>query len=351
MLELIILFFIALVIYFDLKARIIPDSINFFFMFLAIALTIITYGFDLGFLLGLYAPFFLLNLAFAYLLYRLGVWAGGDVKFFTAIMAFLPLYAPFKVFSAFSIFLTSAILLVPITMIYYMDDLILFRRDLRRTFIFSIINAAKSTVFSFVAIMFFSWLIGRYNSPALILFFIIVSFLVKIPFKLALPLLLVGFLFVFQLEQFLYLIILLFGTSFLLHFLRDAFSLIANKVLTKPIVISELKEGEIPAETFYMKGGKLMRWSPKEAFAQAKGLIAAGKKISIKGAYSSLRPRGRIIVDALKARGVSLDEIKQLKRLRVKEILIKESLPFAPVIAAAFLAYKYVDVLALFGIK
>ncbi|HLC48653.1 MAG TPA: hypothetical protein VJI13_06275, partial [Candidatus Norongarragalinales archaeon] len=71
--EIIILFFIALVFYFDLKARMIPDAINFFFMFLAIALAILKYDFEMGLLLTTYAPFFLMNLAFAYALYR--IWA------------------------------------------------------------------------------------------------------------------------------------------------------------------------------------------------------------------------------------------------------------------------------------
>ncbi|MFH0972163.1 MAG: A24 family peptidase [Candidatus Micrarchaeota archaeon] len=349
MLEFIILFFIALVFYFDLKARIIPDPINFFFMFLAIALTIMKFEFELGFLAGVYLPFFLLNLAFAYLLYRLGVWAGGDVKFFTALMAFLPLYSGFKLTATFSVFLTSALLLIPITILYYINDLVPYRREFHKLFIYSIIDAARSTVLSFSVLLAISFLIKNQYSPLLVLFAILLSFFIRLPFKLAIPLAIIGLAF-FRLEDSISLATFLFFATLALHLMRRGFHLLSEKVLKHPIAVRDLEEGAIPAETYYLSAGKVKKWAPGSAFKEALKLLKGRGRVAIPDALAYLKPKGKIIADALKARGVTSAEIKELKRLHVKEILVKEALPFAPVIAAAFLLYKYWDFLSVLGI-
>ncbi|MFH1442708.1 MAG: A24 family peptidase [Candidatus Micrarchaeota archaeon] len=347
--EFALLLFIALVFYFDLKSRIIPDPINFFFMFLAIALTIFQYRFDIDFLLSQFAPFFLLNFAFAYFLYRLGVWAGGDVKFFTAIMAFMPLYGDFRMLAAIPVFLLSAFLLIPITLLYHLDDLLLLRRDFHRIFVNSIVSAGRGTVLSFSALFIISRFSEAYSSPLLVIFFILLSFLIRIPFKFALPLMLLGLLF-FRLNDYLSLLLFLFFAGLVLHLMQRSFSMIFKRILTKPVLVSKLRIGDIPAETYFLRRKKLETWSAKDALRHAAALIEKGKALSFEAAMDALKPKGTIIADSLKAAGVSLSEIKELKRLRVKQILVKESLPFAPVIAAAFLLYKYLDILVILGI-
>jgi Flp pilus assembly protein protease CpaA len=342
--------FIALVFYFDLKMRMIPDSINFFFMFLAIALTIFQTHFDIDFLLSQFAPFFLLNFAFAYLLYRLGVWAGGDVKFFTAIMAFMPLYGDFRMLAAVPVFLLAAFLLIPITFLYHLDDILLYRREFHRIFVHSIISAGRGTILSFSALFIISRFSEMYSSPLLVIFFILLSFLIRLPNKFALPIMLLGLLF-FRLNDYLSLLIFLFFAGLILHFLRLSFGMIFKKILTRHVPISKLRVGEIPAETYFLKGGKIGTWSAKDALEHVAALINSKKALSFEAAMDALKPRGMIIADSLKAAGVSLPEIKELKRLRVKQILVKESLPFAPVIAAAFLLYKYLDILVILGIR
>lgn len=351
--EIIILFFIALVFYFDLKARMIPDAINFFFMFLAIALAILKYDFEMGLLLTTYAPFFLMNLAFAYALYRIGAWAGGDVKFFTALMASLPLYLPFYrpllITAPISIFLTSALLLVPITLLYNFSEIFVFRREFKKVFVDSVINSAKSTILAFSCLFIISRFSEVYNSPLLILAFLVFSFVISIPLKVALPIMLVGLLFL-RLDHYISLVLVLFFASLGLQFLRGAFGILTKRVLTKPVLVSRLREGLIPAETLYIAGKKIRRWSPDEAFREITKLLSMGRRVRPYRMFADLKPRGKLIVDSLKARGITLSEIKQLKSLKVKQILVKESLPFAPVIAAAFLVYKYVDILGWLGI-
>ncbi|MFH1751292.1 MAG: prepilin peptidase [Candidatus Micrarchaeota archaeon] len=351
--EIFILFFIALVFYFDLKARIIPDVVNFFFMFLAIALAILKYEFDVSILLYSYAPFFILSFAFAYGLYRLGVWAGGDVKFFAALMAFMPSYLPageaLDNTAPFSVFITSALVLIPITMVYNFSDIFVFRGVFRRLFVDSIINSAKATALSFSALFILSRFAQVYDSPLLILAFLILSLMVRIPLKIALPIMLVGFFFL-RLEDYVSLVLVLFFASLFLQFIRGAFGVISKRVLTKVVAVSNLREGLIPAETIYISNGKLRRWSPEDAFRQINRLLSGGVHIRPYRVFSDMKPKGKIIADSLKARGLTAGEIKQLKSLRVKQILVKESLPFAPVIAAAFLIYRYWDVLAFLGL-
>ncbi|MEK6953845.1 MAG: A24 family peptidase [Candidatus Micrarchaeota archaeon] len=347
--EIAILFFIALVFYFDLKARMIPDAVNFFFLFIGIALVILKYEVEMPFLLFSYAPFFLLNFAFAYGLYRLGVWAGGDVKFFTALMAYMPLYAGFSFFSGFAVFLISALFLIPITLIYNFGEIFVFRRDFKRLFIDSIINAGKSAALSFCALFLISRFSQIYTSPLLILAFLVISFIIPIPLKIALPIMLIGIFFL-SLEDYLSLLLLLFFVSLILQFLRGSFKVISKKVLTKTVLVSNLREGLIPAETLYMKGGKIAHWSADDAFKEINKLLSIGRRIRPYRVFSDLKPKGKVIIDSLKARGLLPSEIRALKKLGVKQILVKESLPFAPVIAAAFLVYRYVDILKLLGL-
>lgn len=353
MYEIVYLFFIAIVLYFDLKSRIIPDVVNFFFMFLAIALTILQYEFNMRFLIFGYMPFFIANFLFAYVLYKIGVWAGGDVKFFTALMAYLPLYLPASgypsLFSAFSVFLLSAFLLVPIALLYNIEEIIGRRREFKKVFVNSIIGAGKSTALSFTVLLVISRFSQIYSSPLLIASLLILSFLIKIPLKIALPIMLAGLLF-FRLNDYLWLLQLLFFASFILQFLRGAFIIVSKRILTKEVPIGKLREGMIPAQTYYFEGKRLRVWSSDDAFREIERLLTLGRRVAPYRLLHELSPKGRVVVDSLKARGLLPSEIKELKRLRVKGILVKESLPFAPVIAAAFLLHGHVGLLKLLGL-
>lgn len=100
-------------------------------------------------------------------------------------------------------------------------------------------------------------------------------------------------------------------------------------VLYERVKISELKEGIIPAETIYEKGGKIGRWSSR----------------------FGLRPKwDRTYTNPSRAAGLTRYQVGALKRLvrarKLKnEIKIKRGIPFAPALAAgAFIAVLYGDV-------
>ena len=71
--------------FFDLKEKRIPDWLNAFFFLLALVLAWLQGVFSQSLVLAL------VSFAFAVVLFKLGVWAGGDAKFFASLSAFFPL--------------------------------------------------------------------------------------------------------------------------------------------------------------------------------------------------------------------------------------------------------------------
>lgn len=124
--------------------------------------------------------------------------------------------------------------------------------------------------------------------------------------------------------------VILYGIIKLLFSLRP--------LLSKEIPVAKLEEGMIPAETFIKKGGK----------------IATAKKFSIKQIikYAKTQKIGEMIkessrqknevISANKARGLTLKEIIAVKKFAKegkmpKKITIKESMPFVPAMLLGYL--------------
>lgn len=109
----------------DLKSRIIPDWLNYGSLVVAVAAALLAGRLDAS-----YAAFVAAAFAFSWLLYKLGVWAGGDVKFFTAISAWFGLLkstSPLLIVGAFTV---SAILALPVAMACYHDRIWAARKTL-----------------------------------------------------------------------------------------------------------------------------------------------------------------------------------------------------------------------------
>jgi len=76
-------------------------------------------------------------------------------------------------------------------------------------------------------------------------------------------------------------------------------------------------------------------WKPTAAGIAAR--LLAGKPLA---------PQGRVVADSSKAAGVSKKQIAELKRLGVKYLQIRESMPFAPILAVGEAAFAVVVWLA-----
>lgn len=73
-------------------------------------------------------------------------------------------------------------------------------------------------------------------------------------------------------------------------------------------------------------------WEPPSLGDSLKVALASGSISAL------MPPKEGVIVDCLKARGVTKGEMAKLKSAGIIELIVKESLPFAPVLALGFAA-------------
>ncbi|MFA6049405.1 MAG: prepilin peptidase [Candidatus Micrarchaeia archaeon] len=107
------LFFCLAASIFDLKTGKVPNSLN--YAGFAAALAAAFSGGLPSALLAQYAILLFFSFCFAFALFRIGAWGGGDAKFFTALAAWLPFVAPDGAGNPFvflEIFLASAVFLL-----------------------------------------------------------------------------------------------------------------------------------------------------------------------------------------------------------------------------------------------
>ncbi len=325
--------------YFDLRWRMIPDWLNYSFLLVGIGLNLFFIGiFSVVPVLAAVISWFL----FAYAVYRLGGWAGGDVKFFAALAPFSALYG-LDWLSFLGVFLYSAMLLVPILCIVYCRELWALRKDVQALTRPALISATSGAIASYAVIktLFLASVFFAGNVWALAAL-VIALMLVKIPAWLSLVLFAAAVAF-WGMEF--GLLLFVFSLAFALALLPRLFSLISAKILRYNSAVKDLREGDVPTETISAVKGKLVRFNPldwKSMLSKALAEVKAGK--GIVDVFVDLRKGfvadGRVVADALAARGLSSAEIKELKRLGVKEVALKRTLPFAPVLAAGFLAYS-----------
>jgi prepilin signal peptidase PulO-like enzyme (type II secretory pathway) len=111
----------------------------------------------------------------------------------------------------------------------------------------------------------------------------------------------------------------------------------------------------IPAETVSVQGRKLVRTEPVAFSKMLPAALALLKKnrpaAQVVAALSGTPQKGRVLASALKARGLDAGEIKALKRAGLKYLRVRESMPYAPLLAAGFLLAAFVEVTWRFGPK
>lgn len=290
----------------DIRERIVPNKLTYSLIALGlginalhslaagnlnfIAFSVIAAGYTFGFSL---------------VLYRLGAWAGGDVKLFTGLAALNPVN-PFiagKLGLTFALFSPIGAPIFPIALFVF---------SVMSMFPVALFITLKRAVKEKKAFMLLLRdLVLVIGLSALIVLFSASGFSFAIVPILALP-------------------IAYFVVSLMLS---------CRAFLKKSIKISELKEGMIPAERIIKSGKGIERvyWEGMKSF------INYIRHYRITGAQT----RGqRVIVDYTRARGVNAGEIRELKKL-VKEgkledhITVKESAPMVP---AIFVGYVLLNI-------
>lgn len=227
---------------------------------------------------------------FAFLLYRLGIWAGGDVKLFAALGALLPAFGSWQLFP-FIALIASLLAVFPFAIIYTSYHLVKqkelrmkvghdFKLWLKRAFITPFYLISSFFICSLVGI---HWII---TLPLSALFFKAKVYAAPIIVFFSLWAIYADH--IFFLQYFLY--VLAISAIFFLGI--ASFRTLKEHVLREKIKVSELKEGMIPVVT----------------------------------------PKLRRIGIARLARGLTDKEIKKLEKAKIKSVVVMKSMPFTPIL-------------------
>lgn len=294
----------------DLKKRIVPNKLTYSIIVLGLALHIGYAVLKNNYLIGIYCIIATIYaFLFSLLLYKIGVWAGGDVKLFTGIAALNPI----NPFIAGRLGLYSIELFQPIQIPLFPITL----------FVFTLFSMFPVTVLITLKRSFKER--KAFNELARDLFIVIGLGVLWLYFNTA---------------PFNQALLLVLSLALLLFVLK---LMIASRVfLRKRVKISRLEEGMIPAETILEKNGRI----EKECEEGMKSFINYVKQYKIAGS-SETKEKKRIIADSKRARGVTVEEIKELKELVEQgkledSILVKESAPMVPAILVAYIVLNFV---------
>lgn len=348
----IIISIIGLIIatYTDLKERIVPNKLNFSLAIIGLiiySIWSITIQDITPLLLSMLGLIF--GFTFGWVLWKLGVFAGGDVKLFMGLGAlnpFTPAIINYGLLTNSSmpifpitLFLYSLIAFLPYGLFIIITKLI--KKKKEREIIISklkenSINGIRiSITIAFIYTIFLVFL-PEINILIKIITIIITGLIIhKINENIRRPLefiiLIIGIItnVLIFIQSFLaisILIIFLFGILKLL--------LSAKILLIEKIKINDLKEGMIPQKSLIKKGKKII---------EVDGLsINKIINYTLNKRINEIISEKDEIISANKARGLTLEEIKLLKKLSKQKIIrktinIKESMPFVPTMLISYI--------------
>ena len=289
--EIFSLFILAISCYSDLRERRIPDWLTYTGTAAGVILWLLAGKWQVV----LYAVCTFLA---AYLLYRLGLWAGGDVKLFTALAALNPYsvnvlgYEVPLILLVFLLSVLSAFLLsFPV-----MLALIVMRRDLRA----KLLSGAHVVIAKAFSVSVLTHVFGLLG-----LFFVLlpppVDVLAAIGALVWKPN--TGFIPSFF-------VILLVALFFRVVSMRVY-------VFRKEKKVDELKEGDVPAD-FVTEDGRVLPFSWRTA------VLAEAGKVPVR-------------LSPLRAAGLYKEDIEWLRYKGVEKISVRTTMPFVPFVAVAYL--------------
>jgi preflagellin peptidase FlaK len=337
--------------YSDIKEGVIRNKFTFPLIMLGIVLN------------GIYAHiiglpwFFVLTLIYTaiifglcYLFWRVGAWAGGDVKLFTGLAALLP-FAPaivnYNILGInfplvanypfpFTLMINSILSILPFLLIYILFVSIKTKPHLLRELLEPVIDFKKTLVLTMVisSAVTITSIITPYLPLQIIILTLILLYLIsfiisKLPDRL--KAVIVSVVTVFALYKNFELAII--GIIFLLisltvvRIIRKLLTTVSKEALQDDYTVDELEEGMISAHNIYETDDGII--------VDKKGIFEKIKDVVTKGELSNLlTPPGKIIVTNMAA-GLTEDNLEELKEL-VKEgkienkFTIKKGVPFAP---------------------
>ncbi|MCE5214832.1 MAG: prepilin peptidase [Methanobacterium sp.] len=354
--------------YSDIKRGIIPNKLTFPLIGLGLVLNLI-YALLIGNLwLAVFAAVITVVIfVLGYLFWRMGAWAGGDVKLFTALAALLAIYPPlinYKILNyqmpvyasypfPFTLIINSILSMLPFLLIYVIYIAvktkphllkILFSpiKEYRKNFLLTLVVTSAVTITLFIVphLPFQNILIS------LILIYIISWLISKLPNLIKAVLVTVITLFA------LYQNIPVTISGIVVVFISILFIGIIQKLLTKvnkealqdDYKIDQLEEGMIPAYALYQKGDEVY-FDDKGTFQKIREAITSGDISLIRA------PKGKQLISILAA-GLKKEDIELLKKLthdgKIPETFkVKKGVPFAPSILIGLLISLFIGDLAI----
>lgn len=362
-------FFVSILIlligsYTDFKERIISNKLTYSGIAIGLLFHLIESFYSNDYLiLGTAVAVTIATFIASYGLWKIGVWAGGDVKLFTAIAALNPFNLGFirdviglkySLLASISLpvfpltlFIFSIISMLPYGVLLSFNTLKK-RSDLRK----ELIQDMKKRIFQSAQLMMLlvglNFVLGKIISNGILLYAIVIIALIvsaKLNEKIrtAIALLLFGFAGYFNLIQSLQGFITGFVFVYLLYFFLKMFSFSRKYALKKKIKVEELEEGMIPAVSLYEVEGKI---TERKSLSIA-SIINNLRNNNLDALLQELHPKGKQIVSATKAAGIEEKKIAELKKLASEkkinsEIEIKLT---APMIPAVLIGYVLVNVI------
>jgi len=301
-----------------------------------------------------------------YIFWKMGAWAGGDVKLFTALAALLPFYPAVVSYQVFShtfpmeaaypfpltVIINSILSMLPFLLIYVLFVAMRTKPHLLGELLSPIKEWQKNLVTTLLitsAVTISVLVVQVINYPNLILYLILIYLLVflisKLPkyVKAGLIAVAVFYSFYTYFQVTLMGIITLLLTLIAIGMVRKLLTSVSREALQDDYPVEGLEEGMILAYKLYQTNGEV-EWDEKGFFTKIKETFAKKDLTLIS------RPPGKLVISSLAA-GLTKDDIKLLKKLRKEgkikeEVRIKRGVPFAPSILIGLLLSLFIGDLA-----
>ncbi len=288
-----------------------------------------------------------------YIFWKIGAWAGGDVKLFTGLAALIPFYAiplypsivsyqilgqqfpleatyPFP----FTLIINSILSILPFLLMFVFYVAVKYKPHLIRELVSPIREYKKNFVLTLVitsAVTLTYTLTKELNIQiillSLILIYLLSLIISKIPNKVKAVLLSVVTVYalITNFQVTVTGIIFIFISVIVVEILKKLLTSVSKEALQDDYTIAELKEGMIPAYNIYEKDN--------EIYVDNQSFITRIKKAFKTGDVSQINPpKGKLLISSMAA-GLTLDDIKLLKELKTNDKIsdqfrIKKGVPF-----------------------
>ncbi|MBM3282041.1 MAG: hypothetical protein FJY86_01715 [Candidatus Diapherotrites archaeon] len=348
--------------YTDLKSRIIPDWIPYGMVVLGLGLS--AYA---SFVAQSITPFLwsagvtIATFILAYIFWRLGAWAGGDVKLFTGLAALNP-FNPFFIggFFSFSLVWGGKELLAVGVLPFFMLNLFILSIFciIPYSALLSLHALRKSSLRKEWAHLTWHSVVDAFWLACIVVLLYDLLVLFSLPSWVIVPVLLVSSFFPVVVKKLLAIVFVglvlanmipatnawsVFAVLLVVNVLRSWYGFAHVHVLTYSKKISQLEEGDIVGEWIGLVNGKVVREKPVSFQTIIKALFERDLVLLMK----IIHPPGEAWANPQQAAGVYSEQIALLKKA-VREgkledrISLKASAPFAPAVLLAYILLNVV---------